>query len=133
MVNFRPDLKPDKVVKVKTPLKTKHKATGELKMFAEVWNTREHKSEISGRDLSSFEGTSFFLNCFAHLYPKGKHPELRLVEENIMLLHIEEHYILDFGTTKHREMYVKEHPSTDWSIIEQRKEMIKKTLLTLDC
>ena len=48
----------------------------------DIWKKRPHASEVSGRWLGK-EPLSVF---FHHILPKNKYPEVRMDEENIILL-----------------------------------------------
>lgn len=63
-------------------------------MFIEIWQEREHYSELSGEFLGD-EMNAWF---FAHVLSKGSYPHLKLVKENIMLATQEEHWQLDQNT-----------------------------------
>jgi len=56
------------------------KPTGELAMFLEIWNEMgtPRNCEHCGRPQLVFR-----VDCFAHIKPKGTHPELRLKKDNI--------------------------------------------------
>lgn len=90
---FTPDEKPEKVIKGKTPAKVVKKVTGEGVLFKAIWNTRPRKSFISGENL----GSDGYPWMFAHVLPKKKYPEFRLLAENIVLLTQEEHFLFDNG------------------------------------
>lgn len=66
--------------KIKTTNKGLRKPTGELAMFLEIWREMEvpRKCEHCGRPQLVFR-----VDCFAHIKPKGTHPELRLNKDNI--------------------------------------------------
>jgi len=70
----------------------KRKATGEKELFQRIWEvggTGEDKqvSFVSGVQLGT-DGRSWH---FSHVLPKGRYPEARLDEENIVLKTLEEH------------------------------------------
>ena len=77
------------------PPKKQKKPKGEQKqMFMEIWEEREHVSELSGIHLGHLPNAWFF----AHILSKGSNPHLKLVKENIMLVTQEEHWELDQNT-----------------------------------
>ena len=82
--------KPRKVAKPKIYRK---KTTGEREMFLKIWEDRPHVCTECGEHL----GNEPRAHYFAHIKPKGKYPELRLMPSNIKLLCIECHRTLDFG------------------------------------
>ena len=55
--------------------------------FMDIWKKRPHRSEISGVYLRKEPSSAFF----HHILPKNKYPEVRMDEENIILLTIDEH------------------------------------------
>ena len=57
------------------------------KFFLEVWKTRPHVSEVTGKSLGNQPLTIYF----HHILPKEKYPEAMYDEENIVLLSGDEH------------------------------------------
>jgi hypothetical protein len=55
--------------------------------FKQIWNKRPHRSEISGTYLGKEASSAFF----HHILPKNKYPKIRMDEENIILLTLDEH------------------------------------------
>lgn len=96
-MTFRPDPKKE------TP--RKKYGTGELKLFMELWKTRPRICSNLNCMTNGKRTMILYFNVsfFAHIFAKGKHPELRLVPENIMLLCMQCHFIYDFGTQKQKE------------------------------
>ena len=68
-------------------------------MFAQIWEDREHVSEISERPLGDEANVWFF----AHILPKGAYGRFRLREDNIVLMTQDEHYMFDHQTHKAKE------------------------------
>lgn len=58
-----------------------------LNLFVQIWQSRPHKSEISGKNLGAEPLTTYF----HHILPKSKYPEQTLNPDNIILLTFEEH------------------------------------------
>ncbi len=114
----------------------KRKPTGETALFEQIRKKRPFISEVSGRDLSCFINNTRYFNCFAHIIPKNgiirlvftdkssKDRILRLNAENIMLLHPDEHFIVDNGTEKQRNAYELKYPDADFSIYYDKKEYL---------
>lgn len=73
--------------------------------FMSIWNTRPHKSEISGTSLGN-EALSVF---FHHILPKSepKYMHLRYDEENIILLTLEEHESVELDMYKYEEVNIR--------------------------
>jgi len=55
--------------------------------FTQIWKKRPHRSEISGEYLGKEASSAFF----HHILPKNKYPKIRMDEENIILLTLDEH------------------------------------------
>ena len=108
-----------------TPYK-KRKPTGEMNLFKEIWNARPHVSEISGRNLEVFAGrmSMLFPNMFAHILDKKNYPNERNNPDNIMLVHPEEHTLIDQGTEKQRKEYEKKY-NCSFDIFYKKKEKLK--------
>jgi hypothetical protein len=71
----------------------------QIRLFEEIWNESNKKCQLTGKDLSWITPyTSHWFSCFAHILPKGKYPRFKYLKENIMLVHYDIHYLLDFGT-----------------------------------
>lgn len=71
--------KPRKAMK-RTKMKTKRKPTGEAKVFAQIWNDRDHECEVCKVPIPEAAASNF-----SHLLPKGSYPGLRLDPLNIFL------------------------------------------------
>ena len=108
-MTFYPDPKPEKKIKVKKPLKRTpiqmkpKQATGRGAIMDTLIATRPHISFLSGLPIHNCS----YGNC-AHIVPAGK-PEYKefceLDPDNIQLLTLEEHHLLDHGTIAKREFY----------------------------
>ena len=59
-------------------------------LFDYIWDTRPHKSEVSGEPLLP-KGHYKFVWQFAHILNKGRFPHLKYDERNIILMLPEEH------------------------------------------
>ena len=70
------------------------KATGELKLFNEIWEDREHFSEFTGKPLLP-KGHYQWHFQFAHVLNKGRFPSMRLRKDNIFLCLPDEQMIQD--------------------------------------
>jgi hypothetical protein len=89
----------------------KRKATGELKIFVEIWNEREHVSEINGEEIPHFD-----IRCFSHILPKSLYPSFRLDKRNIVLKTPDQH--LRWGEHKWTLKGLKEW---EWVFMLERK------------
>jgi len=89
------------------------KATGELDMFKEIWEERDHVSFVSGKKLKKFD-----VKMFAHILSKGAYPAFRLRKDNIVLLTPDEHFLYDMASHK-----IKEDPY--WAGLYEMKEKLK--------
>lgn len=75
----------------------RRKATGEKKVFLEIWDEREHVCTNCNRHLGSEPRATYF----AHIKPKSIYPSLRLDKANIRLLCFECHYAYDHQSKAH--------------------------------
>jgi len=69
--------------------------TKDKKFWLEIWNEREHISEVSGHALDYDFGINMFF-VFSHVLTKAAYPEYRYLKENIMLMTLGEHQLWDF-------------------------------------
>lgn len=60
--------------------KSKRKATGEAKVFAEIWEQRPHQCEVCKEPIAEATASNF-----SHLLPKGSYRSMRLDLRNIIL------------------------------------------------
>ena len=101
---------------------TKHyvrKATGELDMFKEIWEEREHVSFVSGEPLDKYaKNIETFVKMFAHILSKGAYPAFRLRKDNIVLLTPDEHFLYDMANHKIKE-------DQYWAGVYEMKEKLK--------
>lgn len=103
----------------RTPIKQKwKKATGELKVFEEIWEEREHVSEISGEPLGD-EMSPYFMS---HVCSKGAYncDLIKLYKRNIILKTPKEHDLWEFGD---REVLQKD---PRWKFVFERQEEIRR-------
>ena len=104
------------------------KKTGEADLFRSIWNSRPHRSELSGVPLQRYEGTEYFHWMFAHILDKKNFPLFRLEEENIMIVEpFNEHRLLDQGSSDQRIKF-KDNSKyiVDWDLFYQKKEYLLK-------
>lgn len=90
--------------KSRTPLKrsTKKKESkieGDVEFYKGIWGSRVHKSEVSGIVLGRFN-----LMYFHHILPKSKYPDLRYDPDNIIVLHPDEHSIVEGDMYRYEEV-----------------------------
>ena len=91
-MTFRPDPKPEKVIKKKKQYQWKKKPSGEKEIFLEIWEERPHHSQISGEPIHEATASNFM-----HVLPKAqnKYPLFKLNKQNIVLATDEEHFLWD--------------------------------------
>jgi hypothetical protein len=65
----------------------------DIAFYYEIWEEREHKSEVSGKSL----GDEFNVCFFSHVLAKGAFPRFRHKKENIVLMTFDEHHTWEFG------------------------------------
>lgn len=66
------------------------------KFYMEIWEEREHVSEVTGKHLGDTPNRWFF----AHVIRKGSYPSFRHRKDNIMLMTPEQHFKYDHETHK---------------------------------
>lgn len=84
-------------------------------VFREIWEEREHVSQVSGAPLNyNFRPGMFFV--FSHLHSRGSCPALRLSKENIWLMTIYEHELWEHGKEEIRRQIDEEknHNYIEW-------------------
>ena len=91
MIYFNPDPKLISKPKKKKFLKKKFKPTGEREVFLSIWSKRPHVCQ----NCKNLLGNEPIVHFFAHIISKKREPNLRLVEENILLLCRDCHYAYD--------------------------------------
>ena len=93
-------------------------------LFLFIWNDRPHVSEISGLALPGINSL-LWINCFAHILPKGKYPAFKLNPDNVILVTPAEHSLDHFSNRNKIEDYCKVH-KCKWLFETRKLEMIKK-------
>jgi hypothetical protein len=66
---------------------------GQMAMFLEIWEEREHVSQVSGDYLGDMPAPIFF----SHILGKGAFPAFKLRKENIWLVTAKEHIEWEVG------------------------------------
>jgi hypothetical protein len=94
-------------------------ASGELKMFLEIWEERPHRSEVTGEPLVQ-PGHLLWINQFSHTLPKSIYGKIRLIKENIILMTPEQHTL--YGT---RPDLVRNRPEWQW-VFEKYEDMRRR-------
>ena len=97
----------------------------QMEMFITIWRESNKKSELSKRDLQKFYGTDFWYNCFAHILAKATYPRWKLNRDNIMLLHPEEHTIVDIGLVADQIAYEEIHKCSFFVFFDKQTELKK--------
>jgi len=95
--------------------KPEKQPTGELALFQEIWNEREHKSQIDGTPLKDFK-----VVYFSHILSKGAYGGFRLLKQNIVLKTLQQHHDWEFNTHK-----LKDLPEWQW-VFELRDSLKQK-------
>lgn len=76
------------------------KKTGELDFMKKIWSIKFGSIEDNGRCEECDIPIKFAPAHCCHILSKGSRPDLRLVEENIVILCFNHHQQLDFGDKK---------------------------------
>jgi hypothetical protein len=80
----------------------------------EIWNERDHVSEVSGEPLGSTIPHAYY---FSHILSKGAHPALKFEKRNIMLMTFDEHYMWEFDIPERGDIWDK--------VYERKQEMLE--------
>jgi hypothetical protein len=99
---------------------------GQLDLFNWLWEDAKDKNGIvrcpyTGERLNRFYNTELWLNCFAHILPKGQYTYFKLNPKNVKVIFPDFHKIVDQGTSLDRV----NHPSWKFEAWDQRKEELK--------
>lgn len=93
--------------KVKERFKTfleEEKKTSQKKIFNEIWEERDHISELTG-DVLMNKNSQFWHWQFLHILPKGTFPKMKTFKDNILLGTPNEH--------QNQEEYKEYHAKRD--------------------
>lgn len=93
----------------------KAKNTFQLALFKEIWNEREHVSELSGDKINMFD-----VFCFHHILTKAAYPKFLLFKSNIIILTRAEHRMVHDHSF---EDLIKK--DIRWAEIERRYNILK--------
>ena len=107
----------------KFPYSTAWGFTSEKEMFKHIWDTRPHKSELSGIKIPEPKAHNFL-----HVLPKGlnKYPHFRFNPYNIVLGTMKEHHLFDNGTDRQRREYEKSVGMEFWDSLYEMAERFKR-------
>jgi hypothetical protein len=89
---------------LKSTIKQQWGFVNQKQMFNFVWETREHKCQITGVGLDSVP-ESKYVWMFAHILAKGRYTYYRLNPQNILLVHPDVHVLVDNFTQDMWEKY----------------------------
>jgi hypothetical protein len=103
----RTDNKKTKPMKNNQPILTTPSQFTELTLFRMIWQFSDKKSFITGVWLRDYLNTPFWIDCFAHVLPKGqnKYPYFRHYAKNIVPVTPLEHHLWDDSTEEKRILY----------------------------
>src|ERR1700721_1607228 len=98
--------------------------TGELKVYAHIWEARPHVSEISGTQLFPREHKYWHWQ-FSHTLAKGAFGLFRLREDNIVLMTMAEHKFWEnfVELSKNTKMYLNHKDK--WDALLKKYEDLK--------
>jgi len=109
---------------IRTVKKKKYKPgfgfKSESELFLHIWNTREHKSEVSGTKIYYEVGDEMWYRCFSHILSKGAYPRFRLFPANIMIKTPQEHEL--YGNTPRSELENK----LGWGKVYEKFDELKR-------
>ena len=96
--------------------------TSQRQLFAFLRIVRKPISFISGLPVDTNSAVTY-----AHVWPKGSHPELKLFFFSIVFLTFQEHRLFDQGTAEERAKYA-ERTGANWAKLDERKEKLREYL-----
>jgi len=98
---------------------------GMLDLFKEIWNEREHKSEISGRPLLP-AGHFLWHFQFSHTLTKGNYGRYKFQKFNIVLMLPDEHTFWENFTEKDKEKTLYLVHKEKWDALFELEEQLKQ-------
>ena len=98
----------------------------QVELFRYVWDNSDKKSAICGEDLNKYNGTSWFMNCFMHVLPKGRYTRYKYNPDNIMLATPVQHFLIDQGSRKQRKEYEEEHNCSFDVFFKKKEELLAR-------
>lgn len=104
--------------KILKSIPVKKKPSGQMAIFDEIWNEREHISEISRLPLHP-KGHPQWHWQFSHVLSKGHYKRFKLLKSNVVLMTPEEH----FKVTNNTHL-CKSDPAWAWYF--ERYEQLKQ-------
>lgn len=124
---LRTDRKPKKIAPRTSKEKVHEISFGfedQMTMFWHLWeNKQDEKGNIhcpyTGAKLTKY--SPFYICHFAHILNKKNYPYFKLNPENVEIVDIEFHRIVDQGTLKERA----EHPTWKWDLWDARVIVMK--------
>lgn len=91
-------------------------------LFNQIWEEREHISEISGRPLFNRRHMQW---QFSHTLPKGLYPRLKLEKMNIILMLPEEHAFYEHFTERDKEKPMYKDYKEQWDALFELRDSLK--------
>ena len=112
----------------KIPIEHSFGYVNQTDLFFALWEKarRDGRGTVlcpfTGVDVSKYYRTPLFWSIFAHVLPKGRYPYFKLNPDNIRLVDVNFHKIIDQGTLVHRKWY-PEWKWDDWdSLVLEMKD-----------
>jgi len=125
VIEQRSQQKVYRIPKVSKKRQEELKSYSQIDLFNEMWDEMQkpRRCSVSGRRLDYLEGTDLWYSCFAHVLSKGSHSKLKLLKENIIIVHPDVHALYDQGTQRQRE----QHKNWNWDVLYlKREELLNK-------
>ena len=113
-----------KIPKVSKKLSEERKGYSQVDLFNEIWNGMETPRicPVSHMKLDGLKGTKLWYSCFAHILPKGRYSKLKLLKENILVVHPRVHTLYDQGTQQERDEYTL----WNWDVLYNKRDELKE-------
>jgi hypothetical protein len=109
--------------------------SSEVELFEYLWATTPQKSFLTGEAIKISRDNDLWYSIFAHVLPKGKYPQFRLMPWNIVFLNPcrkdgrSEHHAFDQMAKSDRERFL---PDCNWNKLEKYKmKLLRKYVIKL--
>ena len=103
--------------------------SSEVELFEYLWATPPQKSFLTGEPIKISRDNDLWYSIFAHVLPKGKYPQFRLMTWNIVFLNPcrkdgrSEHHAFDQMSKSDRERFL---PNCDWEKLYKYEEKLRR-------
>lgn len=94
-------------------------------LFNHLWETKEHKSEISGKPLYGKEEGAIWYHQFSHTLNKGRYPGYKCKAFNIVMMLPNEHNFYEHFVDEDRQTPMYKMYRDKWEALFELREQLK--------